>query len=69
MYGDIIPFTVAEQSLFSFYMLMGKLFVCFLIAEIMGIVARALARTDKQMLEIEAVARWMRARALPPPVL
>jgi len=69
MYGDIIPFTVAEQLLLSFYMLMGKLFVLFLVSEIQNIVARALARTDKRMLETEAVARWMRARAMPSPVL
>lgn len=69
MYGDIAPFTIAEQSLFSFYMLMGKLFVCFLIAEIQSIVTRALARTDKHMLETEALACWMWARALPAPVV
>lgn len=46
MYGDIIPFTISEETLSIFYMIVGRAFIAFLFAEVSSYVKHQYSAYD-----------------------
>jgi Ion channel len=46
MYGDIIPFTLAEEVVSIFEMLIGRVFIAFLFAEVANYVSQQYSAYD-----------------------
>ena len=46
MYGDIIPFTISEETLSIFYMIVGRAFIAFLFAEVSSYVQHQYSAYD-----------------------
>jgi hypothetical protein len=64
MYGDIIPFTLSEETLTVLYMIMGRVFVAFLFAEASSFVQNQQTSFDDHMRAEAIVVKWAEIHAL-----
>jgi hypothetical protein len=66
VYGDIIPFTVAEESLTLCYMILGRVFIAFLFAEIASYVSSLYSNYNNHMVHKNKVMKWMSLNNIQP---
>jgi len=64
MYGDIIPFTLSEETLSILYMIIGRVFVAFLFAEASSFVQNQQTGFDDLMRSESIAVKWTEIHAL-----
>jgi cyclic nucleotide gated channel len=64
VYGDIIPFTLAEESISIIEMLIGRVFMSFLFAEVAGYVSQQYSAYDDHVHQQGIVMKWTQLNGL-----
>jgi len=64
MYGDIIPFTLAEETLSIIQMILGRVFIAFLFAEISSYVQQQYSAYDDHSHSKNMVLKWMQLNGI-----
>ena len=59
MYGDIIPFTIAEETISLVQMLLGRVFISFMFAEIASYVSSQYSAYNNHMKKRNQVMKWV----------
>eukprot|EP00347_Sterkiella_histriomuscorum_P000063 403377328 len=59
VYGDIIPFTIAEETLGIFQMILGRMFISFLFAEVSSYVASQYQTYNHHIQTRNRTVKWM----------
>lgn len=59
MYGDIIPFTISEETITTIAMILGRLFISFLYAEAAGYVSSQYSAYDNHMRQRNKSIKWI----------
>ena len=59
MYGDIIPFTMSEELLGIFQMIIGRMFISFLFAEISSYVSSKYSTYNNHISIKSRIVKWM----------
>jgi hypothetical protein len=59
VYGDIIPFTISEELYCILAMLVGKLFLSFLFAEVASYEAELHSTYSNHMSSVKKINKWM----------
>lgn len=64
MYGDIIPFTLGEEIVSIFEMLLGRVFIAFLFAEVANYVSQQYSAYDDHTHHQGIVLKWMQLNGI-----
>jgi len=59
MYGDIIPFTMSEEIISLFWMILGRVFIAFLFAEMSSYVSQQYKNYNDHLNERNRVLQWI----------
>lgn len=64
VYGDIIPFTIAEQTAAIIEMIIGRAFISFLFAEMSSYVRQQYSAFDNHTRHYSIVNKWMQLNGI-----
>jgi len=64
VYGDIIPFTVSEETLSLIEMLIGRVFIAFLFAEMSNYVQYQYQAYNNHINERDVVLKWIQINGI-----
>jgi hypothetical protein len=64
VYGDIIPFTVSEETISLIEMLIGRVFIAFLFAEMSNYVQYQYQAYNNHINERDVVLKWIQINGI-----
>ena len=68
MYGDIIPYTVSEEVLGLIQMIVGRMFVSFVFAEVSSYISSHYSDYNNHIEIVNKVDKWMQLNNIDPPL-
>jgi hypothetical protein len=66
VYGDIIPFTISEETVSIIEMIIGRMFIAFLFAEMSSYVQTKYQAYDNHIMEKNIIMKWIDLNGIDP---